>query len=322
MKNIVRSTEGELKELVKEQVRMSLNETSLNRVIGYISGYGENSEPKDIAMLTAYRGMYANPTQNTFEGMPQCPKELRKSEGDYYTRTENRQRNRELKAVLIELGYGVTKVNGNYIENYKSEGEMERGEETFFVVNLNNKPNFFEDIRKLSEYYNQDSFLYKGKDNEDAILFGTNNSSFPGYCKTFNTGKLHIGVENEFDTRVGNSKIVFTDNPSPDRDAKTYTHSSRGLDRKVERERMKNDGSEEYEKKRREVATRNKWLSDNRGKIQDINKGISNRRATYKQDMEDIVDKLFEKDSLFESRNAKWARSLCAKEVMKNLMLK
>jgi hypothetical protein len=276
----------------------------------------------DIAMITAFRGIYTNPTENTLEKMPQCPESLRKSEGDYYTRTENRQRNRELKAALIELGYGVTKVGGNYVENFGQTGEMERGEETFFVVNLKNDANFFEKIRKLSEYYNQDSFLYKAKDSKDAILFGTNNSDFPGYGKSFNTGMLHIGTKNQFDTRVGNSKIAFTDDPSPDRDSKTYTHSTRKMDRERERERLKNDGTEDVERKRQEIAARNKWLNDNQEKIRSINQGISDRRSKYKSEMEDIIKNLFEKRSLYESRNAKWARSLCAKNVLKNLMIK
>ncbi len=39
---------------------------------------------------------------------------------DEFTKKENYERNRELKARLLERGYGVTKVAGSYIENFQT----------------------------------------------------------------------------------------------------------------------------------------------------------------------------------------------------------
>ena len=85
-------------------------ENSLNRLIGWI----ENNE---IALITAYRGKKEN-IKN-----PNLTKQDDKNEGDSYSRKENRERNRELSATLLRLGYGVTKISGVYVENFGTPNE-------------------------------------------------------------------------------------------------------------------------------------------------------------------------------------------------------
>jgi hypothetical protein len=97
---------------------------------------------------------------------------------------------------------------GNYIENFNTESAVEVGEESFFVVNKNSDEDFFPTLIKLAKYFCQDSVLLKPK-GEDAYLYGTNNSEFPGLGNTINLGSFKGGEEAEFHSRVGKSKRPF-----------------------------------------------------------------------------------------------------------------
>lgn len=72
-------------------------------------------------------------------------------------RKENDDNNRILQQRLRELGYGVTKVTGWYPEENK---EMAR-ENSFLTVNLNDEESFRDNLSELSEFYDQECFLYK-----------------------------------------------------------------------------------------------------------------------------------------------------------------
>lgn len=180
----------------------TLNEKSLNRAISFMNKY-------DIAIITAFRYEFTNETPNTLKDIPQDWE--KKNDKPYqYTRKEKESRNRDLLAVLLKRGYGVTKIAGNYIENYKEPDAKEVGETSFFVVNLNNDENFYNTLFELSEYYNQDSFLFKPKGSEEAFAVGTNNARWPGYGNQENIGKLHRNVENEYLSRIGTSSFAFS----------------------------------------------------------------------------------------------------------------
>lgn len=115
-----------------------------------------------------------------------------------YTRKENEQRHKSLKAKLMSGGYSVTEIIGKY-----PEGGVDKTitELSFFVVDVKNTGNLFSDMSKLGEYFEQDSILFipKGAINNDsqAFLYGTSESpdSFPGYHnkKEFDFGKMGQG---------------------------------------------------------------------------------------------------------------------------------
>lgn len=100
--------------------------------------------------------------------------------GLFVDKNENKIRTRNLKAKLLGLGYGVTAIDGNYIEDFSTPQSHEVQEDSFFVVNIKDDSNFFNNCIELGEFYNQDSILVKPKGGK-AYLLGTNNASFPGY---------------------------------------------------------------------------------------------------------------------------------------------
>ena len=182
---------------VIEEIKV-INESSLNRIVNWM----ENNE---IAMVTAFRGKKENIVN------PDKVKDDGKREGESYSHKENRERNRELGASLYRLGYGVTKISGVYVENFGTPNERLSNEESFLVVNLNNDPNFYNNIFALSEYYNQDCFCYKPKDENVGYNIGTNGADYPSYGNKERNGKFIVGVKNEFMSRLGNKGFAFSD---------------------------------------------------------------------------------------------------------------
>ena len=170
-----------MKQILNEWNKFVINETSINRVRQHIM---EN----ETAFITAYR----NDT-----------KDYTKCRPNHSKNDKNKSRNKELKAVLMERGYGVTSVMGSYVEGFGTKAAKEVKEHSFFVVNLNDDPNFKEAIFKLSEFYCQDSFLYVPQGGKDALLIGTNDDDFPGYGVESNTGNFLGGFEGQFMSRVG-----------------------------------------------------------------------------------------------------------------------
>lgn len=226
MRKTISLTESNLRELILEEIQKFhrggnvLNEKSLNRSIAFM-------EQHDIACLSAFRGKFENETDKTLDDRPPMAKET--DEPYKYSKPENIRRNRDLKASLLKLGYGVTKIAGNYIENYNTPNATEVGEESYFIVNLNDDPDFYDNIFALSEYYNQDCFLYKPKGSEEAVNVGTNKGDWPGYGVEEPAGKLHTKVDNEFLSRIGNSSFSFMPDgskPSPQKSNDFETRKS------------------------------------------------------------------------------------------------
>lgn len=179
---------------------------------------------KDIAVLTAFRGYLDNVVSKdrTLIDKPlEGPIEERK-----YTKAENRARNRNLKAALLEQGYGVTSVTGVYPEETPDGKAVKKREESLMVVNLNNDPEFQSKIARLSEWYNQDSYLYKPQGQEDAVLIGTN-SAWPGYGENVTAGKFMRAVEGPFITKLKNRGFAFTEDPQEYNETDTETWQDR-----------------------------------------------------------------------------------------------
>ena len=161
-----------------------LNESSISRTYEHMLNH-------DTAFMTAFR-------DNT--------KDRTKCREDHSNTMENLERNRQLKAVLLNKGYGVTAVDGTYVEDFGTEAAKEVKENSFFVVNLKDDPNFKASILGLGEHFCQDSVLFVPRGGEESFLIGTNNAEFPGYGKEESTGEFLGGKEGEFMTRVGKSK--------------------------------------------------------------------------------------------------------------------
>lgn len=218
------------KALNEAKEEQSLYESSMKRVMNFIQNY-------ECATLSAWRNQYTDITDNTFKpshiyhdknvvdgkkvgrGNKHIGSPMKN--GEYFSTEEKKYYNRELKAALLKLGYGVTNIRGSYKEFGKNESQ----EESFLIVNLNNDPNFKDKIFKLSEYYNQDSFMYSPKGSEEGYLIGTNNADFPGYGECIPSGKFHKDVQSLFMSRIGNKGFSFTngneiDKNDPNREEK------------------------------------------------------------------------------------------------------
>lgn len=175
-----------------------LNEKSLNRMMLWLNKC-------DCAFITAFRYKLidiANPDK-TYYG-PNDNWEDKK----IFTHEENREKNKLLKAELLNLKYGVTTVKRVYPEGMNNESSKE----SFFVVNRFNDPNFLNNLLSLAEYFNQDSIYYKPKDKTYGYLIGTNGATYPGYHKKGDESKLKPGSASNFMLRIGNKAFSFIPN--------------------------------------------------------------------------------------------------------------
>ena len=172
-----------------------LKESGLSRVHQHI-------EAHDCAILTAFR--------NDPKDMSKCVKgSIDDAEQEGNTRALNKRRNRDLKAILFGFDYGVTAVDGSYIENFEQPDQIEVKEDSLFVVNLNDDPDFVRNVQEMAEKFCQDSVIIIPQHGKDAYLYGTNNSEFPGYGEKVEVGNLKMGKEAEFMTRVNKRPFTF-----------------------------------------------------------------------------------------------------------------
>ena len=148
----------------------------------------------DYGIITAYR--YA----------PEC------GTGEPYTYDQNQKRNAHLLAKLRARGYGVTAIKGSYIENYGSANAREVGENSFFVVDIQDSGNLRDDLLKLGEEFEQDSIIF-GLAGETGSLIGTNNcpTGYPGYHTEVPQGGAVFGKTGEFMSRVKGRPFVFSE---------------------------------------------------------------------------------------------------------------
>ena len=178
-----------MKDLMKSWSQYLLSESSLSRIYQHITEH-------DTALLTAFR--------DDASDLSSCLDVA--IEGDL----SNKERNRDLKATLLSLGYGVTAVDGSFIENYGNlDKQVEVKEDSFFVVNLSGRSDFTETITALGTKYCQDSVLIIPQGGNGAYLYGTNKTDYPGIDSTIEVGDFFGGSEAEFMTRVRGRPIVF-----------------------------------------------------------------------------------------------------------------
>ena len=159
----------------------------------------------DIACISASRSYIKDITDGTAKDDAKRVK-LNQNKPVKITPQENKVRNSQLKARLLTLGYGVTSIDGSYIEGFGQKG-IEVSEQSFFVVNLRDDSNFIDNIIELSEYFNQDSVLLKPK-GDLAFLYGTNNADFPGYHQKSDKKNYHA-LSGRFMSRVRKAAFAF-----------------------------------------------------------------------------------------------------------------
>lgn len=184
-----------MKNLLENWKKFILNESGLSRVWHHMQEH-------DTAILTGFRGDPSD-TSKCIDAEADI-EEVKKGE----TRQTNIARNRDLKATLLAKGYGVTNVDGSYIENFDTPEALEVSEDSLFAVNLKDESGFFDDVTSLGKKFCQDAVLLVPMGGKGAYLYGTNNSEFPGLDSEVGVGDVKFGKEAEFMTRV--NKRPFT----------------------------------------------------------------------------------------------------------------
>lgn len=181
---------NELKGVVREVIQ----ESSLSRIHQHVSEH-------ECALITAFRG---DPTDhgNCVHDAPATHQGQ-----NLKTLDINKLNNRDLKAVLLKLGYGVTAVDGTFVENFDTPDAIEVKEDSLFVVNLKDDPTFYDQIKFLGKKYCQDSVLIIPQGGKDVKLYGTNNSQFPGLDQEVSVGDMKYGKSAEFMTKIRNRPI-------------------------------------------------------------------------------------------------------------------
>lgn len=133
--------------------------------------------------------------------------------GAKITKSTNKKNNSKLKKKLLNMGYGVTKIKGVYIENYGSPNAQPVKEDSLIVVDLQDKGKLKEDLIKLGQYFDQDSITYS-KPSGDYYLISTNTcpEGYPGSGKvgvSIKLGKPFFGKDGEFYSTVNGRPFVF-----------------------------------------------------------------------------------------------------------------
>lgn len=197
--------------IIRENInRFLIQESSYERTMRFLVEY-------ECAIITAWRGELKDESEFTNPDFRNISHEKGnrghkivsqdvKQHGDKFSTEEKKYNNNELRGLLLALKYGVQKVRGTYREG----GVKESQEESYLVVNIHHDPKFKQNIFDMSEWYNQDSFIYSPEGSDEAFLVGTNSFEYPGYGKEEPSGKLHKYVRSMYMSRLGNKGFSFT----------------------------------------------------------------------------------------------------------------
>lgn len=191
-----------IKEFVENTVNQVLHESSLSRAWEWMQKH-------DCATMSAMRNdpfdlsACVNPpdidNENNHLAFNKEPKDKN---------SVNKLRNKSLRANLLRLGYGVTPVDGSYIEDFGLPSAKHVNEDSFFVVNLKDDPDFVQNIEFLGQKFCQDSVLIIPKGGSGTYLLGTNNA-WPGLGVKIEQGDASFGAEKQFMTKVRGRPFAF-----------------------------------------------------------------------------------------------------------------
>mgnify|MGYP003113504368 CR=1 FL=1 len=191
-----------------------INEAGLSKIRQDMSDY-------DTAFITAFRGDIDDKSMCVYT--PPSEEDLSERDKMGKRGKTNKRNNKELSAFLLSQGYGVKNVQGSYIENFGSvdpeKVPREVKEASFFVTNLNNDPEFAEQIINLGKRFCQDSVIIVPKGKE-GYIYGTNKSKYPGLDQKETVGKFAGGETGEFMSRIKSRPFVMKE------DEKTETYEN------------------------------------------------------------------------------------------------
>jgi hypothetical protein len=133
--------------------------------------------------------------------------------GNEFSTKENKARSSKLKAKLLKLGYGVTKIDGTYIENYNTPNAKEVKEEPFIVIDIKDSGNLKKDLITLGQKFDQDSVTFSLPSGEYFLISSnTCPEGYPGNGKVgveVKLGKPLFGKNGEFHSKVNGRPFVF-----------------------------------------------------------------------------------------------------------------
>jgi len=221
-------TKSNIKDIIKEELSSIIAESGLSRIF-------QHTAEHQCGILTAWRSDAFD--RSLCVGKDFTPEEIESFDGD--KDEANKINNRNLKAFLLDKGYGVTDVGGNYIENFEKSTAIEVSEDSMFVVNLSDSPGFFADLKKAGEKYCQDAVLLIELGGEDAYLLGTNKGTYPGLGKKASQGGIKLGREGKFMSRVGGKPFKFADEAGMTPEERKFFDSEAG--KKEVRHKSKQD---------------------------------------------------------------------------------
>ena len=196
----------------KNWQKFLINEAGLNKIRQDMLDY-------DTAFITAFHGDYDDVSMCVYT--PPSEEELSERDKMGKRGIRNKKNNKELSAFLLSQGYGVKNIQGSYIENFGSidpeKVPREVKEASFFVTNLNNDPEFAEQIINLGKRFCQDSVIIVPK-GEEGYIYGTNKGKYPGLDQKETVGKFAGGETGEFMSRINSRPFVMKE----DEETKTY----------------------------------------------------------------------------------------------------
>jgi len=145
-------------------------------------------------------------TISAFRGSKDCNK------GEDYTKSENKKNSKILKAKLLKAGYGVTKIDGTYIENFNTPNARDVKEESYIVIDLKDSGNLKNDLIEFGTEFEQDSITFQSDGTYYLISTNTCEDGYPGEGKIgveIKLGKTLFGKDGEFHSKVNGRPFVF-----------------------------------------------------------------------------------------------------------------
>jgi hypothetical protein len=193
-------TTSNLKNIIKEELSSITVECGLSRIF-------QHTAEHQCGILTAWRSDAFD--RSLCVGKEFASEEIESFGGD--KDEANKINNRNLKAFLLDKGYGVTNVGGDYIDGFEKPSAIEVGEDSMFVVNLSDSPGFFADLKKAGEKFCQDAVLLIEPGGEDCYFFGTNKGTFPGLGEKASLGRIKSDTESGFTSEARGRPFEFSD---------------------------------------------------------------------------------------------------------------
>lgn len=142
---------------------------------------------------------------------------------DEITKAQVKKNNNEIVNYLQGKGYSVTKIQGNYIENFGSDSAKEVSEPSYFVCNHkvdgDDKGQLEKDLFKLGQRFDQDSILMIPFGGKNAYLYGTSKreNAYPPLKKKVVVGKSgkYGKVAGQFLSRIRGREFAFEEVEAP-----------------------------------------------------------------------------------------------------------